>query len=133
LVVEAVTLSSLIASSVLSFLAIVFSISLVALQLANQQYSPWVISIFERAGTTKVVLSLFIATFVYSFMLLVEVLRSSLERITIISLYTEDIYPKNTQKLPNQFSELGTTTPQNVDYSLFRLHGLNTHGIQSWA
>jgi uncharacterized membrane protein len=85
----AVTLSSLIASSVLSFLAIVFSISLVALQLANQQYSPRVITIFERSHTTKVALSLFIATFVYSFILLVEVLRSDLERITIFSLYTD--------------------------------------------
>lgn len=35
-----VTISSLVTSSMLSFLAIVFSISLVALQLANQQYSP---------------------------------------------------------------------------------------------
>jgi uncharacterized membrane protein len=83
------TISSLIASSVLSFLAIVFSISLVALQLANQQYSPRVISIFERSYTTKIALSLFIGTFVYSFLLLVEVLRSGLEWITIISLYTD--------------------------------------------
>ena len=84
-----VTVSSLVASSVLSFLAIVFSISLVALQLANQQYSPRVISIFERSPTTKIALSLFIATFVYSFVLLIEVLRSSLEQITIISLLTD--------------------------------------------
>lgn len=83
-----VNISSLVASSVLSLLAIVFSISLVALQLANQQYSPLVISIFERAYSTKVALSLFIATFVYSFILLIEVLRTSAERITIISLFT---------------------------------------------
>jgi uncharacterized membrane protein len=76
----------MVASSVISFLAIVFSISLVALQLANQQYSPQVISIFERADSTKVALSLFIATFVYSFILLIEVLRINLEQITIISI-----------------------------------------------
>ena len=84
-----VTVSSLVASSVLSFLAIIFSISLVALQLANQQYSPRVISIFERSNTTKIALSLFIATFVYSFLLLIEGLRSSLEQITVISLLTD--------------------------------------------
>jgi uncharacterized membrane protein len=60
-----VTISSLVASSMLAFLAIVFSISLVALQLANQQYSPRVISIFERSPTTKIALSLFIGTFVH--------------------------------------------------------------------
>ncbi|MCJ7658891.1 MAG: DUF2254 domain-containing protein [Anaerolineales bacterium] len=84
-----ITISSLVASSVLSFLAIVFSISLVALQLANQQYSPRVISIFEDSNSTKVALSLFIATFVYSFLLLFEVLRTRFEQITIVSLLTD--------------------------------------------
>jgi len=82
-----VTLTSLVASSVLSFLAIVFSISLVALQLANQQYSPRVITIFEQSHTTKIALSLFIATFVFSFLLMTEILRTSLERISIASLF----------------------------------------------
>jgi len=85
----AATITSLVASSVLSFLAIVFSISLVALQLANQQYSPRIISIFERADSTKVALSLFIATFVYSFLLMIEVLRTRFEQITIVSLLTD--------------------------------------------
>jgi len=84
-----VTLSSLVASSMLAFLAIVFSISLVALQLANQQYSPRVISIFERSNTTKIALSLFIGTFVYSFLLLIFILRTHYEEITIISLLAE--------------------------------------------
>ena len=82
-----VTITTLVASSVLSFLAIVFSISLVALQLANQQYSPRVITIFEQSPTTKIALSLFIATFVFSFMLMTEILRTSLERISIASLF----------------------------------------------
>jgi uncharacterized membrane protein len=83
-----VSISSLVASSVLAFLAIVFSISLVALQLANQQYSPRVISIFMQSSTTKIALSLFIATFVYSFVLMTEILRTSLEQISIVSLFT---------------------------------------------
>jgi len=82
----AVTISSLVASSMLTLLAIVFSISLVALQLANQQFSPRVISIFERANTSKIALSMFIGTFVYSFVLLLFVLRIHVEEITIISL-----------------------------------------------
>jgi uncharacterized membrane protein len=85
----AVTVSSLVSSSVLALLAIVFSISLVALQLANQQYSPRVIRSFERSNVTKVALSLFIATFAYSFILLIEVLRSHFEQITIVSLTTD--------------------------------------------
>ena len=83
-----VNVTSLVASSVLSLLAIAFSISLVALQLANQQFSPMVITFFEQADSTKVTLSLFIATFVYSLILLIEVQRTSVEQITIISLIT---------------------------------------------
>ena len=83
-----VPIATQIASSALSFLAIVFSISLVALQLANQQYSPRVISIFERSGTTKITLSLFIGTFVYSILLMIELLRSKAEEVTIISIIT---------------------------------------------
>lgn len=83
-----IPIASLVSSSVLSFLAIVFSISLVALQMANSQYSPQVISIFNRASTTKIALSLFIATFVYSFSLMIELSRTHYERITIVSLLT---------------------------------------------
>ena len=83
-----VPIATQIASSALSFLAIVFSISLVALQLANQQYSPRVISIFERSGTTKITLSLFIGTFVYSILLMIELLRSKAEEVTTISIIT---------------------------------------------
>jgi uncharacterized membrane protein len=83
-----IPITSQVSSSALSFLAIVFSISLVALQLANQQYSPRVMSIFERSKTTKITLSLFIATFVYSFSVMIEYLRTSREEITIVSLLT---------------------------------------------
>ena len=81
-----VTITSMVATSMLALLAIIFSISLVALQLANQQYSPRVISIFERSPTSKIALSLFIGTFVYSFLLLIFVLRTIYKEITIISL-----------------------------------------------
>ena len=84
-----VTLTSLIAAAMLGLLAIVFSISMVALQLSNQQYSPRVLKVFERSRTTKVVLGLFIATFVYSYMLLLFLLRTSAEEITFVSVFID--------------------------------------------
>jgi len=80
------TFSSLAASSVLSLVAIVFSISLVVMQLANQQYSPRVLAIFEQSKTTKFTLSLSFATFVYSVILLTTLLRVSVARVPIVSL-----------------------------------------------
>ena len=83
---QAVTVVTVIASSMLAFLAVVFSVTLVALQLASQQYSPRVVHTYQRAPLTKVALSLFIATFVYSLVLLAKVLRTDLEWIPISSL-----------------------------------------------
>jgi uncharacterized membrane protein len=83
-----ITITSSVTSSVLSLLAIGFSISIFALQMANQQYSPRVTSIFLRSATTKITISLIIGTFVYSFLVMIEVLRSTREEISIISLLT---------------------------------------------
>jgi len=83
-----VTITSSVTSSVLSLLAIGFSISLVALQMANAQYSPRVTSIFLRASATKITVSIFIANYVYSFLLMIEVLRVRVEEISIASLLT---------------------------------------------
>ena len=80
------TFSSLAASSVLSLVAIVFSISLVVLQLANQQYSPRVLAIFEQARSTKFALSLSLASFVYSVLLLTTLLRVSVAQVPVVSL-----------------------------------------------
>jgi uncharacterized membrane protein len=55
-----------IATAILTFLGVVFSITLVALQLASQQFSPRVTRTFVRAASTKVALGTFIATFVVS-------------------------------------------------------------------
>ena len=57
---------STIATAILTFLGVVFSITLVALQLASQQFSPRVTRTFVRSTTTKVALGTFIATFVVS-------------------------------------------------------------------
>ena len=57
----------------LTFTGVVFSITLVALQMASTQYSPRVLRTFVRKPVTKLALATFIATFVYSLTLLARV------------------------------------------------------------
>jgi uncharacterized membrane protein len=67
---DARTLLSTIAAALLTFTGVVFSITLVALQMASTQYSPRVLRTFVRKPITKLALATFIATFVYSLTLL---------------------------------------------------------------
>ena len=71
-IAAAEAISSVIAVSMLSFMGVIFSITLVALQLANQQFSPHIVCKFEGSGTVKMAMGLFIATFVYALLLLRE-------------------------------------------------------------
>lgn len=61
---------STIGSSTLTFLGVVFSIALVALQMASSQYSPRVVRRFVRSRTTKLTLATFIGTYVYCLIVL---------------------------------------------------------------
>jgi uncharacterized membrane protein len=70
---DARTLLSTIATALLTFTGVVFSITLVALQMASTQYSPRVLRTFVRKPVTKLALSTFIATFVYALTLLARV------------------------------------------------------------
>ena len=72
---DARTLLSTIAAALLTFTGVVFSITLVALQMASTQYSPRVLRTFVRKPVTKLALSTFLATFVYSLTLLARVGR----------------------------------------------------------
>jgi uncharacterized membrane protein/drug/metabolite transporter (DMT)-like permease len=56
-----------IASSMITFTGVVFSITIVALQLASSQFSPRVLRNFLRDRVSQVALGLFVATFVFSF------------------------------------------------------------------
>ena len=67
---DARTLLATIATALLTFTGVVFSITLVALQMSSTQYSPRVLRTFVRKPITKLALSTFIATFVYSLTLL---------------------------------------------------------------
>ena len=55
----------------LTFVGVVFTITLVALQLASAQLSPRVIRTFVRSGITKVAFGLFLATFGYAIVVIV--------------------------------------------------------------
>ena len=57
---------STVATAILTFTGVVFSISLVALQVASTQYSPRLVRSFVRKPASKTALSVFLATFVYS-------------------------------------------------------------------
>lgn len=63
---DARTMVTLIGSSMLTIFAVVFSMTLVALQLAASQYSPRILRNYVRAWITKVTLGLFLSTFVAS-------------------------------------------------------------------
>jgi uncharacterized membrane protein len=67
------TLLATITAALLTFTGVVFSITLVALQMASSQYSPRVLRTFVRKPVTKLTLSTFIATFVYSLTVLASI------------------------------------------------------------
>jgi uncharacterized membrane protein len=64
---------STIAQSMLTFTGLVFTITMLVLQLASSQLSPRVMRTFLRDRTNQVVLGLFVATFVYTLFVLREV------------------------------------------------------------
>jgi uncharacterized membrane protein len=68
----AATFAGAIAAATLAFVAVVFATTLVAIQLAASQYSPRTVRIFIRSRVTRLTLGLFLATFVFSLIVLVS-------------------------------------------------------------
>lgn len=64
---------STIAAAMLTFTGLVFSITMLVLQLASSQLSPRVTRTFLRDRANQVVLAIFVATFVYALLVLREV------------------------------------------------------------
>ncbi len=64
---------STIATSMMTFTGLVFTITIVALQLASSQFSPRVLRAFLRDRGSQVPLGIFAATFVYALVVLREV------------------------------------------------------------
>jgi uncharacterized membrane protein len=69
----AIALTSTVAAAMLTFLGVVFSTTLVAIQLAGGQYSPRIVRVFIRSRLTHLTLGTFLATFVFALNGLVEV------------------------------------------------------------
>ncbi|MFJ2089186.1 DUF2254 domain-containing protein [Streptomyces sp. NPDC087901] len=59
-----------VSSAMMTFIGVVFSISLVAVQMASGQLTPRVVRIFVRSRISKLTLSAFLATFVFSLLVL---------------------------------------------------------------
>lgn len=64
---------TMISTAVLGFMGLVFSITIVALQLASSQFSPRVLRTFLRDQATKLVLGIFVGTFVYTLVVLASI------------------------------------------------------------
>ncbi|WP_328421172.1 DUF2254 domain-containing protein [Streptomyces sp. NBC_00443] len=59
-----------VASAMMTFIGVVFSISLVAVQMASGQFTPRVVRLFVRSRITKATFAVFLATFVLSLLVL---------------------------------------------------------------
>ncbi|MFF9012650.1 DUF2254 domain-containing protein [Streptomyces sp. NPDC014870] len=70
IVEDAKTIVTTISSAMMTFIGVVFSISLVAVQMASGQFSPRVVRIFIRSRITKTTFSVFLATFLLSLLVL---------------------------------------------------------------
>lgn len=70
-------LVSTIAAAMITSISLIFSVTMVVLQLASAQYSPRVLRTFIRDRLVQAVLGVYIATFVYSLLVLPEI-RSEL-------------------------------------------------------
>ncbi len=67
---DAKTIMTTISSAMMTFIGVVFSISLVAVQMASGNLTPRVVRIFVRSRISKLTLTVFLATFLFSLMVL---------------------------------------------------------------
>ncbi|WP_435057978.1 DUF2254 domain-containing protein [Streptomyces sp. bgisy060] len=67
---DAKTVVTTVSSAMMTFIGVVFSISLVAVQMASGQFTPRVVRIFVRSRITKATLSVFLSTFLLSLLVL---------------------------------------------------------------
>jgi uncharacterized membrane protein len=80
-------LLSTIASSMLTLAALVFSITILVLQLASSQFSPRVLRTFLTDRTTQVALGMFLGSFVYPMVLLPQVRSGEHEVVPAFSVF----------------------------------------------
>lgn len=87
---ELAAAAAVVAAAMLTFLGVVFSTTVVAVQLASSQYSPRIVRVFVRSRLTQATLGVFLATFVFSVNTLVgtrQALRPEVPAVTLAVLY----------------------------------------------
>ncbi|MFF2731699.1 DUF2254 domain-containing protein [Streptomyces sp. NPDC058008] len=67
---DARTIVTTVSAAMMTFIGVVFSISLVAVQMASGQLTPRVVRIFVRSRISKLTLTVFLATFAFSLLVL---------------------------------------------------------------
>ncbi|MFJ8982740.1 DUF2254 domain-containing protein [Streptomyces sp. NPDC102282] len=67
---DARTVVTTVSAAMMTFIGVVFSISLVAVQMASGQLTPRVVRIFVRSRISKLTLTVFLATFAFSLLVL---------------------------------------------------------------
>lgn len=77
-----------IASSMITFTGLVFSITVVALQLTSSQFSPRALRTFLRDRTSQVALGVFVGTFAYAFVALAAIRYSTAARDAFVPSLT---------------------------------------------
>ncbi|WP_422733435.1 DUF2254 domain-containing protein [Micromonospora sp. WMMD558] len=80
------SLLSSIITAMISFTALVFSITVVALQLASSQYSPRVLRTFLQDRTIQATLGTFVATFLFAMVVLAALPARDEQRLPELSL-----------------------------------------------
>ena len=77
---------SVIAGSMITVAGVVFSITIVALQLASSQFGPRVLRNFMRDRGNQIVLGTFVATFVYSLLILRTIRTGEQETVPALAV-----------------------------------------------
>ncbi|MFD6415334.1 DUF2254 domain-containing protein [Streptomyces sp. NPDC060194] len=84
---DAKTVVSAVGSAMMTFIGVVFSISLVAVQMASGQFTPRVVRLFVRSRITKATFAVFLATFVLTLLVLTSFDSAANPRtVTIVPL-----------------------------------------------
>ncbi|MFF8841423.1 DUF2254 domain-containing protein [Streptomyces sp. NPDC015127] len=83
---DAKTIVTTVSSAMMTFIGVVFSISLVAVQMAAGNFSPRVVRIFIRSRISKLTFSVFLATFLLS--------------LLVLTSYDSETDPRNVVSVP---------------------------------
>jgi uncharacterized membrane protein len=78
--------TSTLTAAMLAFVAVVFSTTLVAVQLASSQYSPRIVRVFVRSRVTQLTLGTFLAAFVFSLNAMAATRAGSGDELPLITL-----------------------------------------------